>query len=82
MWTLLKELGYTLREIDSASKAADDIRKHRIKSIRYKGIHDFQYKMGKIMRRGSGNGSGSGSGGLGTKGGSSNTASAAAHVVA
>ena len=78
MWTLLKELGYTLREIDSASKAADDIRKHRIKSIRYKGIHDFQYKMGKIMRRGSGNGSG----GLVTKGGSSNTASAAAHVVA
>jgi hypothetical protein len=52
MWTLLKELGYTLRDIDSASKAADSIRKKRQKSIKYKGIHDLQYKVGKIMSRG------------------------------
>ena len=59
MWTLLKELGYSLREIDAASKAADTIRKKRHKSIKYKGIHELQYKMAKIMRLGGG-GSGGG----------------------
>jgi hypothetical protein len=60
MWTLLKELGYSLRDIDSASKAADSIRKKRQKSIKYKGIHDLQYKVGKIMRLGGGGGGSAG----------------------
>jgi len=51
MWTLMKGLGYSIGEIDKASKAADSIRRHRVKSIKYKNVHDLQYKFGKLLRR-------------------------------
>ena len=52
MWTLMKELGYSLREIESASRAADSIRKKRQKSLKYRNIHDLKYKMTKVLKIG------------------------------
>ena len=51
MWTLMKEMGYTLREIQDASNVAASVRKKREKSIKYEKIHRMQYKVGKILRR-------------------------------
>lgn len=51
MWTLMKEMGYTLREIQDASNLAASVRKKREKSIKYEKIHRMQYKVGKILRR-------------------------------
>lgn len=51
MWTLMKEMGYTLREIQDASNIAASVRKKREKSIKYEKIHRMQYKVGKILRR-------------------------------
>lgn len=51
MWTLMKELGYSAREIRDASKAAESIRKDRAKSIKNKKIYDLQYKVGKLLGR-------------------------------
>jgi hypothetical protein len=52
MWTLMKYLGYSLREIEDASKAADLIRKKRAKSIKYQNIYDLQYRVGKLLKIG------------------------------
>lgn len=52
MWTLMKYLGYSLREIEDASKAADVIRKKRAKSIKYHNIYDLKYRVGKLMKIG------------------------------
>ena len=51
MWTLMKEMGYTLREIQDASNLAASVRKKREISIKYEKIHRMQYKVGKILRR-------------------------------
>ena len=51
MWTLMKEMGYTLREIQDASNLAASVRKKRENSIKYEKIHRMQYKVGKILRR-------------------------------
>jgi len=51
MWTLMEDLGYSMREIMDASKAAESIRKDRAKSIKNKKIHDLQYKVGKLLGR-------------------------------
>lgn len=52
MWTLMKYMGYSLREIEDASKAADSIRKKRAKSIKYQNIYDLQYRVGKLLKLG------------------------------
>mmetsp|Transcript_16772 Transcript_16772/g.31781 ORF Transcript_16772/g.31781 Transcript_16772/m.31781 type:complete len:521 (+) Transcript_16772:89-1651(+) len=54
MWTLMKYLGFSLREIEDASKAADVIRKKREKSIKYQNYYDLQYRVGKILKIGRG----------------------------
>jgi len=51
MWTLMKENGFSMREIRDASKAAESIRKDRKKSIKNKKIHDLQYKVGRLVGR-------------------------------
>ena len=52
MWTLMKELGYSLRDIESAAKEADSVRKKRHKSIKYSNVHNLKYKVAKALRIG------------------------------
>jgi len=51
MWTLMKDLGYSMREIKEAAKDAELVRKKRQKSLSKNPISKLGSKMGKIFRR-------------------------------
>ena len=48
MWTLMKDLGYSMREIKEAAKDAELVRKKRQKSLSINPITKLGSKMGKM----------------------------------
>ena len=48
MWTLMKDLGYSMREIKEAAKDAELVRKKRQKSLSKNAITKLGSKMGKM----------------------------------
>ena len=48
MWTLMKDLGYSMREIQEAAKDAELVRKKRQKSLSKNLITKLGSKMGKM----------------------------------